>query len=368
MLLKMICLIGLFFIVAGPNATAAPDELVPSGWAPKQKGAMTEYTSPSGRERIVIQDITGEADALSAARAIAQGSDIPRQDCRRVGESGLARCDGELSIANGSILIRVYAVEAQSGIKGLIHMGVSTEAGLAQRMGESEARLTALLSPPEASNPPPSPLPNPISSTAIEEVVFDLSYSYGVGGAVYPKYTPLYLFKGGAACRCSDLAPGDVDVQALRRSRPEDVGTWRKSGGKYLVTYADGESDDLDPSIGPPAPVPNGRLFGRFGSISGGGNTALGGSSIVIASKDYDFRKDGTFYQESFGGGGNGVVTAGSKRGALGQWRLDGPTLTLTYPNGTRLRTSVYWSARGDLMNGVPDAIWIGGKAYSLED
>lgn len=366
MLLRMMCLIGLVPVIA--CGTATPDQLAPRGWSPKQKGAMIEYTSPSGRERVVIQDITSEADALSAARAIAQGSDIPRQNCERVLERGLARCDGELSISSGKILIRVYAVEARTGIKGLIHMGVSTEAGLVQRMDESEARLTALLPPLETAKAPTAPLPKPISSIAMENVVFDLSYSYGVGGAVYPKYTPLYLFEGGTACRCSDLAPGDVDVQALRRTRPEDVGTWRKTGGKYLVTYANGESDDLDPSIGPPAIIPNGRLFGRFGSISGGGNTALGGNSIVIASKGYDFRADGTFYQESFGGGGNGVVTAGSKRGALGQWRLDGPTLTLTYPNGTRLRTSVYWSARGDLVNGVPDAIWIGGKAYALED
>lgn len=368
MLLRLVSLFGLLCVVGDQSAHAAPDQLVPSGWAPKQKGERTEYTSPSGRERIVIQDITSETDALAAARAIAKVSDIPQQTCKRVANSELARCDGELEISSGTILIRAYAVEAQSKITGLIHMGMSTETGLMGRMNESEARLMALVSPNGVTEAPASPVPEPISSGAIEKVVFDLSYSYGVGGAVYPKHTPLYLFKGGGACRCSDLAPGDVDVQALRRSRPEDVGTWRKAGGKYLVTYADGETDELDPSIGPPAIIPGGRLFGRFGSIGGGGNTALGGNAIVIASKDYDFRANGTFYQKSFGGGGNGVVTAGSKRGALGQWHLDGATLTLTYPDGTRLRTSVFWSARGDLVDGVPDAIWIGGKAYSLED
>ncbi|MEL6860777.1 MAG: hypothetical protein AAGL11_02985 [Pseudomonadota bacterium] len=368
MLLRMVSLFGLMALAAEQSAFAAPDQLAPSGWTPKQKGEMIEYTAPSGRERIVIQEITSETDALAAARAIAKVSDIPQQNCKRIAGNELARCDGELAITGGTILIRAYAVEAESKVTGLIHMGVSTETGLVGRMDASEARLTALVSPAATTKAPVAPLPEPTSSAAMEKVVFDLSYSYGVGGAVYPKYAPLYLFKGGAACRCSDLAPGDVDVHALRRSRPEDVGTWRKSGGKYLVTYADGESDELDPAIGPPATIPNGRLFGRFGSIGGGGNTALGGNSIVIASKDYDFRADGTFSQESFGGGGNGVVTAGSKRGSVGQWRLDGATLTLSYPDGTRLRTSVYWSARGDLVNGVPDAIWIGGKAYKMED
>lgn len=368
MLLRTVSLFGLLLMAGGLGAQAAPEQLVPSGWTPKQKGERTEYTSPTGRERIVIQDISSETDALAAARAIAKVSDIPAQNCKRIAGNQLARCDGELAISSGTIVIRAYAVETQSKITGFIHMGMSIETGLAGRMDDSEARLMALVSPGQGTKAPVSPLPEPVSSGAVEKVVFDLSYSYGVGGAVYPKYTPLYLFKGGGACRCSDLAPGDVDLQALRRSRPEDVGTWRKAGGKYLVTYADGENDELDPSIGPPAIIPGGRLFGRFGSIGGGGNTALGGNSIVIASKDYDFRADGTFSQESFGGGGNGVVTAGSKRGRLGQWRLDGPTLTLTYPDGTRLRTSVYWSARGDLVNGVPDAIWIGGKAYSLED
>ena len=370
MLIRSLFLVG---VLALP-AAAYPDQLAPEGWASERNGAMTEYTSPSGRERVVIRQITSETDPLKTARAIASGSDVDPDTCQRQSGVAMAACAGSLRLSGGELLIRVYVAETGQNLTGLIHMGLSTEAGLTGRMNTSGARLKALASDTAApTQSPPAPAPLPPNTTAgpsadLERVVFDLSYSYGVGGAVYPKYAPLYLFKDGGACRCADLAPGDVELAQLRRTRPEDVGTWTRAGADYAVTYADGERDTLDASIGPPALIPNGRLAGRFGSIGGGGNTALGGNTIVIASKDYEFRPDGTFYQESFGGGGNSFVYAGASRSTLGRWRLDGATLSLTYPDGTRLRTSVYWSAKGDLVNGVPDAIWIGGKAYTLED
>lgn len=349
-------------------AYANPDSLAPSGWSPERDGAMTKYTSPSGQERIVVREITSHKDPLDAAREIARGSDVAAQDCTIQKTDGLARCDGELSISGGKILIRIYVADNGVGLTGLLHMGLSTESGLRQRLDESGARMAALSTASAQNRPVTVPLPAPGRSAKMYRVLFDLSYSYGVGGGVYPKYTPVYLFDNGGACRCSDLAPGDVNLTILRGTRPEDVGTWRRSGAEYAVKYADGDSDELNPSVGPPSPLPKGKLVGRYAAIGGGGNTSLGGSTIVVASKDYDFRSNGTFYQESFGGGGNGVVTAGSSRGTLGRWRLDGPTLTLSYPNGTTLRTSAYWSSKGDLVNGVPDVIWIGGKSFTLED
>jgi len=40
----------------------------------------------------------------------------------------------------------------------------------------------------------------------LETVLFDLGHSYGVGGAAYPKYEPIYLFKDGKSGLCADLA------------------------------------------------------------------------------------------------------------------------------------------------------------------
>lgn len=355
-------------LTVAPSAIADSDQLAPEGWAKTRDGAMTRYTSPSGKERIVTREITSVSDPLIAARMIAEGSGGSASDCALEPSGQLAKCEATLDVSGADLLMRVYVAESGSYLTSLLHMGMATERGIRRRLDASGDRMASLGAPSAEPKPIVTRPTAPISASPVEHVLFDLNYVGGIGGAFYPKYTPVYLFKGGEVCNCADLAPGDVDLNQLSRSRPEDIGEWRKAGSKYAVRYNDGDTDAFDPSIGPPSALPNGQLVGRYSSIGGGGNTALGGSAIVIASKDYDFRADGTFYQESFGGGGNRTVTAGATRGALGKWRLDGTTLSLEYPDGSALRTSVFWDSKGDFVNGSPDAIWIGGKAYSLED
>lgn len=360
-------ILGAAFTIA-PSAIADSDRLAPDGWAKTRDGAMTRYTSPSGKERIVTREISSVSDPLVAAKMIAEGAGGSASGCELQPSGQLAKCDATLDVSGADLLMRVYVAETQSSLTSLLHMGMATERGIGGRLDASGDRMASLVAPAAQPKPIVTRPMAQISASPVEHVLFDLSYVGGIGGAFYPKYTPVYLFKGGEVCNCADLAPGDVDLNHLSRSRPEDIGEWRKSGSKYAVRYNDGDTDEFDPSIGPPSALPNGWLVGRYSSIGGGGNTALGGSKIVIASKDYEFRADGTFYQESFGGGGNRAVTAGAKRGALGQWQVGGTTLSLEYPDGSSLRTSVFWDSKGDFVNGSPDAIWIGGKAYSLED
>lgn len=369
---RILPVLALSALVMAPCAFADPDTLGPPGWSREIKGAMTQYNAPGGRERVVVREITSINDPLAAAQEIVGGLGGRASDCAVQASSAIAVCDSIVAGSGFDLRIRAYAVKTGGSLTSLLHMGLADAPGLEGRLNASGDRIAAL-SPGEAASTSPAPAPEPITapptgSGKIDRVLFDLSYVGGVGGAFYPKYTPVYLFRNGEACRCADLAPGDVNTAALRRSRPEDVGQWRRAGGEYAVQYADGDTDELDPKVGPPALIPGGRLNGRYGSIGGGGNTALGGSVMVIASEDYDFRSNGTFYQENFSGGGNGNVTAGSTRGTVGQWHLDGATLSLEYPDGRTARTSVYWDSKGDLENGSPDVLWIGGDSYTLED
>lgn len=364
--------LALSALVVVPCAFADPDTLGPPGWSREVKGALTQYNAPNGQERVVVREITSTDDPLAAAQEIVSGLGARASDCALQANRESAMCDGIVAGSGFDLRIRAYAVRTGTSLTSMLHMGLADAAGLESRFAASGDRIAALATgntSSASSAPAPAPIAAPpAGSGKIDRVLFDLSYVGGIGGAVYPKYTPVYLFRNGEACRCADLAPGDVDTAALRRARPEDVGQWRKAGGEYAVQYADGDTDELDPSVGPPAPIPGGRLNGRYGALGGGGNTALGGSVMVIASEDYDFRSDGTFYQETFGGGGNGSVTAGSTRGTVGKWRLDGATLSLEYPDGRTARTSVYWDSKGDLVNGSPDVLWIGGDSYTLED
>jgi hypothetical protein len=374
LLFRSVIVAGLSAFATCAYAQSPHSELGPPGWPSKQDGALTQFDAPTGRERVTVRAITSIDDPLEAARQLVTGVGGQSADCAMEPAQPLAVCDSTIAASGFDLLIRTYVGESDEGLTSLMHMGASGTAGLQQRMNASGERINAVLSAGSSpSAPTPRAEPTPIGagssgSEKLETVQFRLGYSYGVGGAVYPKYEPLYFFKNGQSCLCADLAPGDVDLQVLARSRPKDIGRWRKAGRNYEITESDGDTKEIKTSVGPPATLPGGRLQGRYGSISGGGNTAFGGSTTVIASKDYDFRSDGTFYQESFGGGGNRTVTAGSQRNQVGRWTLSGATLTLEYPSGERVRTSVYWDSKGDLVGGVPDAIWIGGRGYTLED
>ncbi|MEL6782311.1 MAG: lipocalin family protein [Pseudomonadota bacterium] len=354
------------------------DALRPDGWSKKRSSDATDFSSPSGKERLTVRYWDDVSDPKFAAETTIGAAGGRARDCVSEAGGAVFVCNTAFSAQGNDFRATAYAAAYEGGVVTAIYLGLASVARASQHPDETGERMAALVSSDAGSPsrplapPPPVAAPEPAApppvAGAIERVLFDLSYSYGVGGAIYPKYSPMYLFKGGGACNCADIAPGDVDLTALRRTRPEDVGRWRKAGGEYVVTYEDGDTDELDPDVGPPAPLPGGRIVGRFSALSGGGNTALGGNTIVVASEDYDFRADGTFYQEQFGGGFNDTVSAGSSRGTVGRWRIDGGTLTLSYPGGETVRTSIYWSSNGDMVRGIPDAVWIGGKGYVLED
>lgn len=361
-------------VFAAPAALADPASLRPPGWDRATADGAFEYTSPTGRERLNVRVWPMASDPHKAAETTIGAAGGSARDCSRVAGGALAVCEKAFSRQGNRFKARAYAVEDRAGgVLTALHIGLADEPGLSGRMDETGARMAALI-PDEASSASPAPVAKapepaapPAASGDIERVLFALSYASGAGGGIYPSYSPVYLFKGGAACDCAEIAPGDVDLASLGPTRPDDIGRWRKAGDKYVVTYGDGDTDELDPKVGPPAPLPGGRLAGRFSAIGGGGNTALGGDVMAIATEDFDFRADGAFRQGRFGGGGNSAVTAGASRDSAGRWRVDGATLTLTYPGGETVRTSIYWSANGDTVNGVPDVVWIGGDDYILE-
>lgn len=362
----------IFLFLVASAAYADEIDIGPEGWAKSQSGEMIQYTSPHGRERVVVRRITSTDDPLDAAQQIVTGLGGLASDCRLVVSGQASECDATVPASGFDLRLRAYVIDKEQYLIGLLHMGADGAADLEARMDESGGRILGLLGKSSTPlNPRQPQAPPPSASTGSfepEHVLFDLSYSYGVGGAAYPRYRPIYLFSDGRSCLCPDLAPGDVSLSDLERTRPENIGHWRRTGTKFSVRYPDGDVDELNPSIGPPAHIPNGRLYGRFGAIGGGGNSALGGSTTVIASKEYDFKPDGTFVQGKFGGGGNRSVTAGSKRTTFGTWSLNGATLSLTYEDGRQIRTSVYWDSKDDLVGGIPDAIWIGGRAYRRKD
>jgi len=208
------------------SASATSDELAPPDWSRQTDGKMTRYSAPNNQEWVIVRDVQGVAQPLVGARTIMRGIGGQPNNCT-LQESGLiAQCDDTLTKSGIEMRVRVYAIKETNGLTTVMHMAKSDVAGLESRFEESGDRIMRYLAvePTPAIQPPTTPK-SASEPLDLERVLFDLSYSYGIGGAFYPKYTPVYLFKSGDACRCADIAAADVDIVSLTNTRPEDIGT-----------------------------------------------------------------------------------------------------------------------------------------------
>lgn len=202
----------------------------------------------------------------------------------------------------------------------------------------------------------------------VERVLFDLDYKYGVGGAAYPVYKPVVLFADGAACQCLESAIDDIDVDAVRRVTPKRVGTWQRQGADYEVRWTGvRKTETLKAGVGPPQALPGAsNLRGQYQHISGGGNTALGGGVMSASIEDLRFFADGSFAQSNSRMMQSDAAVVSGKRGKSGLWSLNGSTLTLSYVDGTTVRTTVFYSAKrkSSATFGRYGVLWIGGEGF----
>lgn len=196
---------------------------------------------------------------------------------------------------------------------------------------------------------------------AVEAVVLDLYYTYGVGGMILPDYRPIVLFKDGIACKCLDEPVADADPSAKMKTDPDAVTRWTRNGKNYVMSWP-GDKEPKEVAADFERPLVYGkdaRLEGYWTRISGGGNTALGGDTMVSATNSFQFYKDGTFENSATASASVPGVFTGSSRGKSGKYRIDGDALTLSFANGDVRRTSLYHS------DGTDPVLWIGGNSFA---
>jgi hypothetical protein len=142
----------------------------------------------------------------------------------------------------------------------------------------------------------------------------------------------------------------------------DDVGTWKRSRTKYLLFWPDDdEPSEVDIAADRPQVFQTGQsLDGEWISVSGGGDSSLGGSEIISAVDSFRFFKDGSFSAgRSTGAISTGGVASG-KSGASGMYRIDGPSLILNYRDGRATTTSLFFIDSDD----DGKVLWIGGESY----
>lgn len=197
----------------------------------------------------------------------------------------------------------------------------------------------------------------------IDSFGFDTCMRMGVGGFLSVSACPVVLFKDGHALTDVEalLAPGGP--QAHRQAHPKDWTRWRRDGADIQLQKKNGwEKLGFRKTYGS---LPKDfRLDGRYRSLTGTGNLAVGGTQTVAAWRDYRFFPDGTVSREGGAGGraesGNtSVVTGGRAAGRAGRYRIDGLLLTITYDDGSSERRVVITDP-----SDPKSAIWLDGNGY----
>jgi hypothetical protein len=183
----------------------------------------------------------------------------------------------------------------------------------------------------------------------ISSVVIHLEYSYGIGGAVYPEYVPYVLFKNGDIYEEPNVSLWDLDVSLSKAKEPKKWGVWRNNNGTLSITWTartgknrtdSWDADSIKPTN---SPKKGEKIDGSFLTLSGGGNTALGGDTITYASNTIRFNSNGQFTLAKSSGATTSSTTAYSGRTDAGTYTLDNYTLELRFNNGKVERSFFYF-------------------------
>jgi hypothetical protein len=177
------------------------------------------------------------------------------------------------------------------------------------------------------------------------------------------EFRPYLLFKDGAILRNPRESPADLDAGRSRAEQPKSWGRYKIVGGKIQAQWSDGKSQSINKWwVARPAKS-GARLSGLYRSVSGAGNTALGGGAMVVSGSRIQFNADGSFGDERFGGGSNssaGVSTAaGAKRRGGGSYHLDGYTIELKTSDGRSQRLLFFFFPDSE------DAVGVGSRVLS---
>jgi hypothetical protein len=236
--------------------------------------------------------------------------------------------------------------------------------------------------PPTPAAPPPDAAQPPRHAAnwdAVEGVYFRSTTGFGVGGMMTIDFEPLIFLRDGTYYEIADTALEDVDLSAERIAKPRRFGRWTRAAKGFVLTDSKGKSNDYalgDGSFFRAFPAASGESVKRsYRRLSGGGNTALGGSVSIAVESRYDFRSDGSYGRGgSVGainsGGDTGVGTAIGRRRAPegGRYALDRHTLTLTAADGRSRRVFFAYSSQKEPPEIDRDMIFIGDDVFSYDD
>lgn len=200
----------------------------------------------------------------------------------------------------------------------------------------------------------------------VKGVVINSETGIGVGGMVIMEYRPYLMLANGTVYRYPTVAPYDLDVAASKTAEPNKWGTWKLEGKTLVVTlpYKGVMKTERWTSnwFWTKAPTPNEKIKGAYMTIGGGGNTAMGGNTMIVFSSNINFNTKGQFTMKKVAGGSNSdfdvSTSTYSNSNSAGTYKLNGYSIEMRYNNGEVVRKLFYFYPDSK------DAFGIGDDAY----
>ena len=212
-----------------------------------------------------------------------------------------------------------------------------------------------------------------LKAAQIEGVYLKADSGIGVGGYATVEYNPYLFLKDGWVYDDPNEAPSTFNAPISKRLESKSWGQWKRANGKVTIRWQNSngltvyESSDFQRV----APAKLGtKLVGHYQSLSGGGNTAFGGSTVIAAWKDFYFNSGGKFSRESGAGGSGGGDYSGdgpnmafhSNSGASGgTYSIQGFNIEFRYANG-KIRRAFYCAFPSK--DNKNDVVVIGGSTF----
>lgn len=201
----------------------------------------------------------------------------------------------------------------------------------------------------------------------IKGIVINAESGIGVGGMVTIEYRPYLLLQNGSIYRYPAVAPYDLDVAASKTAEPNKWGSWKLEGKTLVVTLPEKGVMKTERWDGDwfwaKAPVANEKIKGAYMTIGGGGNTAMGGNTMIVYSSNINFNDKGQFTMKKMGGGTNTDFdvssTAYSNSNAAGTYKLNGYSIEMRYNNGQVVRKLFYFYPDSRTTFGIGDDAYV---------
>lgn len=208
----------------------------------------------------------------------------------------------------------------------------------------------------------------------VEGVYFKSYSTFGVGGMMIQDFEPVVLFRDGSYYEVEGDALEDVDLAASRRRTPKIWGRWRRQADTFLLTDDRGRTNDYQLQQGSffkafPAEATGKKLGRAYKRISGGGNSALGGTMAIAAQTNLAFAPDGRFTTNaSMGASGANVAAYSRKPAGIGRYRIERHTITFTDPDGRTRREFFAIGSQGTPARLDTDMIFLGDRVFVKDD